>query len=63
MSRIVPARIISKVRDDGELWTASIVGVEPLVCPRITINNLKVSLSAVAGGITAGAFTIYIMVP
>ncbi len=62
MSRVVPLRIISKVRDDGELWTASIVGVEPLVCPGITINNLKVSLSAVAGGITAGAFTIYIIV-
>ena len=62
MSRVVPARIISKVRDDGELWTASIVGVEPLVFPGITINNLKVSLGAVAGGITAGAFTIYIMV-
>ena len=62
MSRVVPSRIISKVREDGELWTGSIVGVEPLVCPGITINNLKVSLGAVAGGITAGAFTIYIMV-
>ena len=62
MSRVVPSRIISKVREDGELWTGSIVGVELLVCPGITINNLKVSLGAVAGGITAGAFTIYIMV-
>ncbi|MGB3760874.1 MAG: stage II sporulation protein M [Rivularia sp. (in: cyanobacteria)] len=62
MSRVVPPRIISKVREDGELWTSSIVGVEPLVCSGITINNLKVSLGAVAGGITAGAFTIYIMV-
>ncbi|MEM6752573.1 MAG: stage II sporulation protein M, partial [Cyanobacteria bacterium P01_C01_bin.38] len=62
MSLIVPSRIISKVRDDGELWTGSIAGVESLVCSGITINNLKVSLSAVAGGITAGAFTIYIVV-
>lgn len=62
MSLVVPSRIISKVRDDGELWTASIVGVEPMICSGITINNLKVSLGAVAGGITAGAFTIYIMV-
>jgi uncharacterized membrane protein SpoIIM required for sporulation len=62
MSRVVPSRIISKVREDGELWTSSIVGIEPLVFPEITINNLKVSLGAVAGGITAGAFTIYIMV-
>ncbi len=62
MSQVVPPRIIAKVREDGELWTSSIVGIEPLVCSGITINNLKVSLGAVVGGITAGAFTIYIMV-
>jgi uncharacterized membrane protein SpoIIM required for sporulation len=62
ISQVVPSRIISKVREDGELWTSSIVGVEQKVCSGITIHNLKVSLGAVAGGITAGAFTIYIMV-
>ena len=62
MSLIVPPGIISKVRDDGELWMGSIVGVEPLASSGITINNLRVSFGAVAGGITAGAFTVYLMV-
>ena len=62
MSLIVPPRIISKVRDDGELWMGSIVGIEPLASSGITINNLRVSFGAVAGGITAGAFTIYLMI-
>ena len=39
MSRVVPSRISSKVGEDGELWTSSIVGVEPLVCSGITINK------------------------
>ncbi|NJN11575.1 MAG: stage II sporulation protein M [Richelia sp. RM1_1_1] len=62
MSLIVPPNIISKVRDDGELWMGSIVGVEPLASSGITINNLRVSFGAVAGGITAGLFTVYLMV-
>ncbi|MBV6623892.1 MAG: stage II sporulation protein M [Rivularia sp. (in: Bacteria)] len=63
ISLILPSRIISKVRDDGKLWMDSVVGIEPLICSGITINhNLKVCFSAVAGGITAGVFTIYVMV-
>ena len=62
MSLIVPSRIISKVRDDGQLWIGSIVGIEPIASSGIMINNLKVSFGAVAGGITAGAWTIYLMV-
>ncbi|AFY55931.1 uncharacterized membrane protein [Rivularia sp. PCC 7116] len=63
ISLILPSRIVSKVREDGELWMDSIVGVEPLICSGITINhNLKVCFSAIAGGITAGAFTVYVIV-
>ena len=62
MSLIVPQRLISQVRDKHELWMGSIVGIEPLASSGIMINNLKVSFGAVAGGITAGAFTVYIMV-
>ena len=56
-----PERLISKVRDEGELWMGSIVGIEPLASSNIMINNISVSFGAVAGGITAGIYTIYIM--
>ena len=57
----VPENIISTVEEDGELWMGSIVGVEPLASSSITINNLKVSFAAIAGGIFAGLGTIFIM--
>ncbi|BAY82980.1 hypothetical protein NIES267_24660 [Calothrix parasitica NIES-267] len=62
MSLIVPSSIISKVRDDGKLWTASIAGIEQAACSEIIINNLRISLGAVLGGITGGIFTIYIII-
>lgn len=62
MSLIVPQRLISQVRDEHKLWMGSIVGIEPVASSGIMINNLKVSFGAVAGGITAGVFTVYIMV-
>ena len=57
----VPQRLITMVEEDGELWMGSIVGIEPLASSNITINNLSVSFGAIAGGITAGLYTIYIM--
>lgn len=62
MSLVVPEGLIEKVRDRGELWMGSIVGWEPLASSGIMINNLKVSFAAVAGGITAGLFTVYLLV-
>jgi uncharacterized membrane protein SpoIIM required for sporulation len=62
MSLIVPENIISQVRDRGELWMGSIVGVEPIASSNIMINNISVSFAAVAGGITAGLYTTYIMI-
>jgi uncharacterized membrane protein SpoIIM required for sporulation len=61
MSLVVPESLIEKVRDRGELWMGSIVGIEPLASSGIMINNLRVSFAAVAGGITAGAYTVFIM--
>lgn len=61
LSLVVPEWLIEKVRDRGELWMGSIVGIEPLASSRIMINNIKVSFAAVAGGITAGIFTAYIL--
>jgi uncharacterized membrane protein SpoIIM required for sporulation len=62
MSLIVPEKLIVKVRDRHELWMGSIIGIEPLASTGIMINNLRVSFAAVAGGITAGAFTLYILI-
>ncbi len=58
---IVPSEMIEKVRDRGELWMGAIVGVEPLASSSIMVNNIKVSFSAVAGGMTAGLLTGYLM--
>ena len=57
----VPDRIINLVEEEGELWMGSIVGVEPLASSSITINNLSVSFAAIAGGISAGIYTLFIM--
>lgn len=62
LSLLVPESLIHKVRDEHELWMGSIVGVEPLASSNIMINNLSVSFGAVAGGITAGAYTTFLMV-
>ncbi len=60
MSLMVPEKLIETVRD-GKLWMGSILGIEPLASTNIMINNIRVSFSAVAGGVTAGLLTIYIL--
>lgn len=61
MPLVVPSHIIEQVRDRGELWMGNIVGVEPLASSGIMVNNLLVSFRAVAGGITGGLFTAWVM--
>ncbi|MEM7725282.1 MAG: stage II sporulation protein M [Cyanobacteria bacterium P01_A01_bin.45] len=62
INAIAPESLITMVRDEGKLWMGSIVGVEPLASSRIMTNNLSVSFGAVAGGITAGFYTTFLMV-
>ncbi|MBW4488479.1 MAG: stage II sporulation protein M [Trichocoleus desertorum ATA4-8-CV12] len=62
LSLIVPGELITKVRDKGELWMGSIVGIEPLASSQIMTNNLSVSFGAIAGGITAGLYTLFLLV-
>ncbi|MFM7427980.1 MAG: stage II sporulation protein M [Elainella sp.] len=57
----VPDEIVSQVRDRQELWTGSIIGVEPFASSYIMINNIRVAFEAVAGGITFGLRTVYIV--
>ncbi|MBW4520224.1 MAG: stage II sporulation protein M [Scytolyngbya sp. HA4215-MV1] len=62
MSLLVPGELIEKVRDRGELWMGSIVGIEPVASSGIMINNIAVSFKLIAGGISAGLVTLYILV-
>lgn len=62
LEMVVPKHLISKVRDEGELWMGSIVGIEPLASSNIMINNISVSFGAVVGGITGGAYTAFLLV-
>lgn len=44
-----------------EMWTHSIVGIKPVASSGIMTNNLFVSFTAFAAGITAGIGTVYLM--
>lgn len=61
MGLLLPETLISKVRDRGELWMGSIVGIEPLASSQIMVNNLSVSFAAIAGGMTFGIYTVYLL--
>jgi uncharacterized membrane protein SpoIIM required for sporulation len=62
LALVVPDEMIVKVRDRGELWMGSIVGIEPLASSGIMINNLTVAFRIIAGGLTAGLLTIWALV-
>lgn len=59
---IIPPHLLDKVQNQGELWMGSIVGIEPLASSNIMVNNISVSFAAIAGGITAGIYTVFIMI-
>lgn len=61
LSFVVPEHLISTVRDEGKLWMGSILGTEPVASSQIMINNLSVSFRAVAGGITFGLYTAFLL--
>jgi uncharacterized membrane protein SpoIIM required for sporulation len=47
---------------ERRLWTDIPEGFRPLVGPLIIVNNVRVAVAAFAGGLTAGALTIYLLV-
>jgi uncharacterized membrane protein SpoIIM required for sporulation len=61
MTLLLPQEMIEQVRDRGELWMGSIVGIEPVASSGIMVNNIKVTFNVIAGGITAGFATAYIL--
>ncbi len=48
--------------EHGVMWTRSIVTIKPLASSRIMTNNLAVSMTAFAMGITGGLGTLYMIV-
>jgi len=62
ISLMLPDWLIAQVRDEGKLWMGSIIlGSEPVESANIMINNLRVCFTVIAGGVTAGLLTIYIL--
>ena len=72
MTLVLGKGFVEEVRSSRELWTVSILGVEPVASSGITINNILVSLFAIIGGVTTylpqvpiitppGASTVYMM--
>jgi uncharacterized membrane protein SpoIIM required for sporulation len=45
----------------GQMWTHSIVGIEPVASSTITTNNISVAFTTFAMGITAGIGTLYMI--
>ncbi|MGK7958081.1 MAG: stage II sporulation protein M, partial [Crocosphaera sp.] len=61
ISLVVPPELITKVRDEQELWMGSIIGMEPLASSNIMINNMSVSFRIIGGGIVLGIFTLFVL--
>jgi len=57
---IVGPQMIDTI-ENHKMWTDSIVGVMPLASSAIMTNNLTVTFTAFAAGITAGIGTVYMM--
>jgi uncharacterized membrane protein SpoIIM required for sporulation len=47
---------------ERRLWTDIPEGYRPLVGPLIIVNNVRVAVAAFAGGLTAGALTLYLLI-
>jgi uncharacterized membrane protein SpoIIM required for sporulation len=61
LSIVIPSHILDLVQKKGELWMGSIVGVEPMASSAIMRNNISVTISAFAGGMLAGTWTVFLL--
>ncbi|WP_026072844.1 stage II sporulation protein M [Nodosilinea nodulosa] len=73
LTLVLGQEFVEEVKTSRELWTVSIMGVEPVASSGIMINNIGVSLKALLGGVTMfipqgpmitppGAFTVFLLV-
>ena len=72
MTLVLGSGFVEEVKETQELWTASIMGLEPVASSGLMINNISVALRAMVGGITMympdvpmitppGVFTVYVL--
>jgi uncharacterized membrane protein SpoIIM required for sporulation len=61
LSIVIPPHILDIVQKKGELWMGSIVGIEPMASSAIMRNNISVTISAFAGGMLAGTWTVFLL--
>jgi uncharacterized membrane protein SpoIIM required for sporulation len=61
LSIVIPPHILTLVQDKGELWMGSMVGVEPTESSFLMRNNIRVTILAFAGGMTAGLCTTFVL--
>jgi uncharacterized membrane protein SpoIIM required for sporulation len=77
LSLVLGQDFVEQVNTSQELWTVSILGIEPVASSGIMINNIGVALRALVGGVTMvvpppmlpvpiltppGAFTVFVLV-
>jgi uncharacterized membrane protein SpoIIM required for sporulation len=73
LTLVLGQEFVEEVKTSQELWTVSIMGIEPVASSGIMINNIGVSLRAILGGITMfmpqgplitppGAFTVFLLI-
>jgi uncharacterized membrane protein SpoIIM required for sporulation len=73
LTLVLGQEFVETVKTSQELWTVSIMGVEPVASSGIMINNIGVALWAIVGGVTMvvpqvpiitppGAFTVFVLV-
>jgi uncharacterized membrane protein SpoIIM required for sporulation len=73
LTLVLGQEFVETVKTSQELWTVSIMGVEPVASSGIMINNIGVALRTLVGGVTMvvpqgpmitppGAFTVFVLV-
>jgi uncharacterized membrane protein SpoIIM required for sporulation len=73
LTLVLGQEFVEEVKTSQELWTVSIMGIEPVASSGIMINNIGVSLKALLGGVTMfiptvpmitppGTFTVFLLV-
>lgn len=61
LQSVVPPHIMAKI-DRHEMWTDSIMNVRPAVASGLMTHNMTVTFLCFASGITAGLFTVYMVI-
>ncbi|MGB3308957.1 MAG: stage II sporulation protein M [Nodosilinea sp.] len=73
LTLVLGQEFVEEVKTSRELWTVSIMGIEPIASSGLMINNIAVALNALLGGVIMflpqvpmitppGAFTVFLLV-